>query len=307
MPETAGASPQQTAGRDGEDGPQAFLIHTADGVELSGEQAGSGKPVVLLHGLTASRRYVVHGSRALERSGHRVIAYDARGHGRSSPPPGGATRVAGESAPYGYRRLSADLKAVLDATGVQRAVLAGVSMGSHTIIRFALEHPERVAALAIITPAYDPTNTNGAQTLASWDVLAHGLRERGIEGFIDAYELDILPESMRATVATVIRQRLALHEHLDAVADALEAVPRSRPFGALEELAAISVPTVVVVSRDEFDPRHPLAVGENYARTILDAQLRVEAEGASPLAWQGGQVSKIIAELAGRASSSSIG
>ena len=57
------------------------------GVSLSGEEAGDGVPVVLLHGLTATRRYVVMGSRALERSGHRVVLYDARGHGRSSPAP----------------------------------------------------------------------------------------------------------------------------------------------------------------------------------------------------------------------------
>ena len=54
-----------------------------DGVLLAGEEAGRGSPVVLLHGLTATRRYVVMGSRALERDGHRVIAYDARAHGRS--------------------------------------------------------------------------------------------------------------------------------------------------------------------------------------------------------------------------------
>ncbi|MBV9309349.1 MAG: alpha/beta fold hydrolase, partial [Solirubrobacterales bacterium] len=56
-----------------------------DGVSLAGEEQGEGAPVILLHGLTATRRYVVMGSRALERSGFRVIAYDARGHGRSAP------------------------------------------------------------------------------------------------------------------------------------------------------------------------------------------------------------------------------
>ncbi len=56
------------------------------GVELSGEEAGEGVPVVLLHGLTATRRYVVMGSRTLERGGHRVVSYDARGHGRSGRP-----------------------------------------------------------------------------------------------------------------------------------------------------------------------------------------------------------------------------
>jgi pimeloyl-ACP methyl ester carboxylesterase len=71
--------------------------------------------VVLLHGLTATRRYVVMGSRSLERSGHRVIAYDARGHGRSSP---AASREA-----YGYDELGQDLEALLDQLGIERAVL----------------------------------------------------------------------------------------------------------------------------------------------------------------------------------------
>ena len=53
---------------------------------LAGEEAGEGTPVVLLHGLTATRRYVVMGSRALERGGHRVVAYDARGHGALGTP-----------------------------------------------------------------------------------------------------------------------------------------------------------------------------------------------------------------------------
>ena len=57
------------------------------GVALAGEEAGEGIPVVLLHGLTATRRYVVMGSRALERSGHRVIAYDARGTAAPTPRP----------------------------------------------------------------------------------------------------------------------------------------------------------------------------------------------------------------------------
>ncbi|MGH2840489.1 MAG: alpha/beta fold hydrolase, partial [Solirubrobacteraceae bacterium] len=59
----------------------------ARGVSLAACDDGEGIPVVLLHGLTASRRYVVMGSRSLQRSGHRVVAFDARGHGASSPAP----------------------------------------------------------------------------------------------------------------------------------------------------------------------------------------------------------------------------
>src|SRR5712692_7954954 len=219
----------------------ADLTIASDGVSLAGEQRGEGIPVVLLHGLTATRRYVVMGSRALERSGHRVIAYDARGHGRSTPAPGRA---------YGYEHLSGDLEAVLDAAAVERAVLAGASMGGQTAVRFALEHPERVAGLVIITPAYDPTEPATAAGLAHWDALAHGLRSGGVEGFVQAYDLAAVPESWRETVETVLRQRLAAHEHPLAVAAALEVVPRSRPFEEMDELSAIRAPTVVVASRD---------------------------------------------------------
>ena len=266
----------------------------ADGVTLAGEQHGEGAAIVLLHGLTASRRYVVMGSRMLERSGHRVISYDARGHGRSSPAPERA---------YGYEHLAADLLAVLDAQGIGRALLAGASMGAHTAVRLALDHPERVSALALITPAYQPGSTRSPTELARWDALAEGLRAGGVEGFIDAYDLPAVPETWRGTVETVLRQRLALHEHPEALAEALEVVPRSEPFSEMQELGAIAVPTLVVASRDEADPGHPLAVGQRYARTITGAELLVEQEGPpvrSPIAWQGGQLSRALAALAQR-------
>jgi pimeloyl-ACP methyl ester carboxylesterase len=263
-------------------------------VLLSGEQHGEGPTVVLLHGLSATRRYVVMGSRTLERSGQRVIAYDARGHGRSTPAPGRA---------YGYEHLAGDLAALLDEAGVRRALLAGASMGAHTALRFALANPERVAALALITPAFEPDRPSTPQELSRWDALAAGLRAGGVEGFVAAYDLQSLPESWRETVETVLRQRMLAHEHPAAVADALEVVPRSRPFEDFAELTSISVPTVVIASRDEADPGHPLAVGERYAQLIPGAELVVEDAGPpprSPIAWQGGQLSKVLLELAAR-------
>jgi hypothetical protein len=59
----------------------------------------------------------------------------------------------------------------------------------------------------------------------------------------------------------------------------------------------------VVASRDEADPGHPLAVGEAWARTIPGARLVVEDAGSSPIAWQGGQLSRVIGDLAARADS----
>jgi pimeloyl-ACP methyl ester carboxylesterase len=270
-------------------------VNAAEGVTLACERSGAGAPVLLLHGLTATRRYVTMGSTELQRSGYCVIAYDARGHGRSDP--------ARSSRAYTYEHLGADLRAILDWLALPRAVIAGVSMGAHTAIRMALAGRERVAALGLITPAYDP-QTWTRTDFSSWDSLAKGLREGGAEGFLSAYDFSQVPEVWRPTLERVIRQRLAEHAHPGAVADALEVVPRSRPFEHSEDLGRLTMPTVIVASRDEADPEHPLAVGERYARAIPRARLVVEDPPPplrSPIAWQGGRVSKVLAELAAAA------
>ncbi len=296
-------------------------VLTDDGVTLSGEESDpvgpdpARPPIVLLHGLTATRRYVVMGSRLLERSGYRVIAYDARGHGRSTPAVVAGGGTAGE-AEYGYARLARDLEAVLDALEVGRAALAGASMGAHTALRFALERPERVAALGLVTPAFDPAVGLGASggtgaapegalvgragSEGDRDVLARALREGGVEAFVRAYDFSTVPLAWRETVERVVSQRLSLHEHPAAVADAMEVVSRSRPFEDFAELAAIAVPTAVIASRDEVDPGHPLALAEGYAQAIPGATLTVEEGGPplrSPIAWQGGRLSNVLLEL----------
>jgi len=271
-----------------------FTVNSG-GAILSGEESGDGRAVVLLHGLTATRRYVVMGSRSLEREGHRVVMYDARGHGRSSSAP---SRDA-----YAYSDLADDLIAVLDDRGIDRAVLAGASMGAHTLLRVALLAPERVSGLVVITPAYSGPDAMRPERIERWDALAAGLRSGGVEGFVEAYgEPRVGSERLARTVLTVIRQRLSEHEHPDALADALQAVPRSMPFGEVDELAAISVPVAVVASNDDADPEHPVAIGESYAAAIPGARLITDSPGSSPVAWQGSQLSKIIATVAEQAS-----
>ena len=85
------------------------------------------------------------------------------------------------------------------------------------------------------------------------------------------------------------------HEHPDAVAEALRAVPRSSAWEGMEPLGQISVPTLIVASRDEADPTHPRALAEEYARLIPGAELVMEDEGQAPLAWQGGRLSQAVA------------
>ena len=116
-----------------------------------------------------------------------------------------------------------------------------------------------------------------------------------IEAFVEANDPDTLPERWRDSVRAAVTQRMERHEHLDAVAAALRECPARSPGAAWRRSSGSSVPTLVVGSRDDADPLHPLAVAEEYARRLPNAELIVEDEGQAPLAWQGGRLSEAIA------------
>ena len=260
-------------------------------VPLSGEELGAGPPLVLLHGLSATRRNVLQGSRYLARNGYRLIAYDARGHGSSAP--------AQDPDAYEYADQLRDLEHVLAELRLERAVLVGSSMGAATVTAFALEHPDRVSALVEITPAYTGARTTAVE-LVVWERLAEALAH-GVEEFVAVAVGDQVPERWREAARKATRQRMLRHEHLDAVADAVRVVPRSTAFDGLAPLEGLEVPTLVIGSRDEGDALHPFAVAQEYAERIPRAELLVEAEGESPLAWRGAALSKAIAGFLERA------
>jgi len=215
-----------------------------------------------------------------------MVAYDARGHGDSGAPE--------DRSAYEYSDLAGDLAAVLDDRGIEKAVLAGHSMGAATALRFALDHPERVAALVQITPAYD--GERDEEDLADWEKLADGLESDGVDGFIEAYDPSIEGD-FRETVMTFTRQRLERHREPQAVADALRVVPGSHAFDGLEALQQVEAPTLVVASRDDADPGHPCKVAEAYSEYLPNASFVIEEKGKSPLAWQGAQLSAEIARF----------
>jgi pimeloyl-ACP methyl ester carboxylesterase len=265
---------------------EAAGFSAGEGPELRGETLGEGPAVVLCHGITATRRYVVHGSKTLARAGHRLVSYDARAHGESDPAPPGQG--------YGYPELVADLEAVLaEAVPPGPFLLAGHSMGAHTAVAFALEQPQRVAGLVVIGPVY--AGVVGEEALEYWDGLADALEGDGVDGFIRYIDADGIDPAWRETQLRITRERISLHRHPRALAEALRQVPRSRPFESMDELEFLDVPALVVASHDVADPRHPYAVAEGYAGRIPGARLVSEAEGESPLAWQGGRLSREIA------------
>jgi pimeloyl-ACP methyl ester carboxylesterase len=265
---------------------------------IRGESAGEGPPIVLCHGLTATRRYVIHGSRALERAGHRVIAYDARGHGESDPAP------AGEG--YGYSWQVADLERVLAAeAGEGPLVLAGHSMGAQTAVAYALRHPERLTGLVVIGPVY--MGEIPPQSLTYWNQLATALEQGGVDGFVDYIDRhQSIDPAWRDSVLGFTRTRMLLHRHPDALAEAIREVPGSRPFKSLDELERLDIPVLVVASHDDADPGHPYATALAYAERLPRAKLISEREGESPLAWQGGQLSRELAAFYTEALSSSL-
>lgn len=266
--------------------PEAVAFSAGTEPAIRGEAVGEGPPIVLCHGITATRHSVIHGSRRLERAGHTVIGYDARGHGESDPAPVGTG--------YGYPELRGDLAAVIDEqAGGGPVLLAGHSMGAHTAVGFALEDPSRVAGLVVIGPAYDGEIAD--DSLRYWDGLADALEQGGIDGFV-AYidRVQGIDPRWRDSVLRFTRERMERHRHLEAPVTALRQVPRSRPFGAMAELEGLAVPTLVVASHDAADPGHPYAVAAEYAARIPGARLVSEPEGQSPLAWQGGRLSREI-------------
>jgi pimeloyl-ACP methyl ester carboxylesterase len=264
--------------------PVAFEV-AGDGPALRGESVGQGPDIVLCHGLSATRRHVVHGSKGLPRRGYRLHTYDARGHGESQPATDG----------YGYPQLADDLGRIIGTrVAGGPAVLGGHSMGCHTAVTFALRDPSRVSALVLIGPVYVPTLA-GESEMARWDERAEALEKGGPEAFGRAAAEGIESPDYRETVERLARERAELHRHPEAVAEALREVPRSRPFVRIEDLARLEMPTLVVGTGDGADPGHPFAVAEQYAAALPDATLVTENPGESPLSWQGGRLSREIA------------
>jgi pimeloyl-ACP methyl ester carboxylesterase len=260
-------------------------------ITLHGEEVGEGPPIVLVHGLSATRRNVVQGSRHLARRGYRLVAYDARGHGASDPGPS-----------YEYSDLVADLEAVIDDRELDRPALVGSSMGAATVLTYALKHPDRVPALVQITPAYTGEGRTAENVDSdTWNELADALESGGVEAFVDVAQPDDLPARWREVAEEATRQRMERHEHPAAVAAALRAVPYSEAFDGLDKLESLEVPTLIVASRDEADWLHELDVARDYEKRLPNVEFAVEDEGEAPLAWQGAKLSGVIGDFLERA------
>jgi pimeloyl-ACP methyl ester carboxylesterase len=111
-----------------------------NGIALRCLVEGVGDPLVLIHGVGASLE-VWDGVAVRLRDRYRIVRYDQRGHGQSEKVPGR----------YTVNGFSSDLRALLDALGIERAHVAGHSLGGLVAQSFALDYPERLRKLALIS------------------------------------------------------------------------------------------------------------------------------------------------------------
>lgn len=233
-----------------------------NGVDIFFETYGQGTPLVFLHPIAANRFIWQSQLFAFART-HRVIVLDQRGHGLSSRPTTG----------YGVDELSRDLLCVLDAAGVDRAILVGNSVGGMVAVQTALEAGERVSALMIVSSA-----TNLAPLVPAAVFEAYEARFEAAWAYM----------SQGSTSARTKRERPEVIAYLDAVWRVPETF-QSHVFlesmrdpngvfhwNAEDRLGSIQVPTMVLGGEE--DQTMPLAATRLLAERIPNARFKAIPE-----------------------------
>jgi len=204
-----------------------------DGVSLSYQDEGRGRAVILLHGFAADTNinWVRSGVLdALVDEGFRAVALDARGHGLSEKPH--------DPESYAGDAMTRDARALLDHLDLDRAHVAGYSMGASTALALAASEPrvQRVVAVGV-----------GGATLARrtspGDTGAEGLGAEMVDG--------LLAEDPSTVTDPLARQFRTLADSVRADREALAAYSRARRDDAGLDFASISVPVLVVAGADD--------------------------------------------------------
>ena len=177
---------------------------SVNGLGVHTWMAGKGPPVVLVHGLGVSGRYMLPLAESLaERCS--VLAPDLPGYGRSQKPP----------APLGISELASALAGCLDALGLERAAFVANSMGCQILTELAVRFPERVGPLVLIGPTVDPKlrlarrqlmgglRESAREPLSLLALVAHDNSRMGVRALL---------ATMRSALDDRIEQRLPLIE-----------------------------------------------------------------------------------------------
>jgi len=232
-----------------------------NGIEMHLVQTGSGRPLVFLHGLGWDHMLWQSATERFARA-YRVIAGDTRGHGQSDKPPG----------PYSIATFAEDWHGALAALGVRGACLVGFSQGGMIAQLLALQHPEDVGALCLVSTScrVDPAVRARLEeriAIARADGPAAAARAAAASVFSKAYA-SAHPDAIERFVAW----RAAMAQE-----PLFEATRAGAGFDVSQDLARLSVPTVVVYGTD--DALTPPSVVKQVAAAVPGSTL-MEVAGA---------------------------
>ncbi len=249
------------------------MIETDDDVALYFKEWGpaDGPPVVLIHGWPLSADSWDDQALALADAGHRVIAYDRRGFGRSDQPWDG----------YDYDTLADDLAAVIEATEAEDAALVGFSMGGGEVARYLSRHGEarKVVLIASVVPFLLQTNDHPEGAPQSvFDGILQGLnadRAKFLHGFLkDFYGVGVLShpvsdEQIEWSLET------ALQAGLKGTLDCVKAFSSTdfRP-----DLPSFTMPTLIIHGTK--DVTVPIDITARAAATAIPHAKLIEYDGA---------------------------
>jgi pimeloyl-ACP methyl ester carboxylesterase len=225
------------------------------GAKIYWDAQGQGAPILLIMGL-GWPSYLWHRTRPVLASRFRTIALDNRGVGQSDVPPG----------PYSMALMASDAAAVLDAAGVERAHIFGLSMGGMIAQEFALQYPHRVESLLLGCTAPGGTQAVRAEPTATQLLFARDLSpeefSRAMNPFI--YDPGTPQERIEADFA-LRKQWFARPEAYMAQLQAILA------WEAYSRVPQINAPTLVI--HGESDRLVPPANGKIIAERIPGAKL----------------------------------
>lgn len=244
-------------------------VETEDGTRLAVHDRGGGPPVVLVHSWGLHHELWRSVIEPLAASGHRVVAFDRRGHGRSERPPAG----------YDLDTLADDLGRVLAALDLHGATLVGHSLGAAEIVRYLARHGDaRVCAIALVStttpcPLQTPDHPVGVADLAALEAM-WGCWAAGFPAWLRENVTAFAPQAPRATHEWLVREASRLPAPIAIACHRAAMCADQR-----EELRRIRVPALVVHgTQDVSSPLH--ATGGPTAAALPGAALELY-EGAA--------------------------
>jgi pimeloyl-ACP methyl ester carboxylesterase len=221
-----------------------------NGIEIDYEVTGKGRPILMSHGYSATRR-MWSGQHAFLGERYRLISWDMRGHGQTESP--------SDPAQYSHALTVADMKALLEHLGHRRAIVGGLSLGGTMSLEFYVAHPEMVEALILCDtgPGY-----RNAEAREKWNE-----RARSTAANLEAKGLAALAGRSRE-----MQEAMGHHASAQGLAHAARGMLAQKDSRVIDALGSIDVPTLVIVG-DQDEPF--IAPCEYMAKKIPGARLEV--------------------------------